>query len=553
MHGRLTIVLLAGLVVAATPPPLRLSKNSTAQLTFGGRDARAATIALRRGESAEVVVVQRGIDVVVSLKGPDGTLIDEIDSPNGRNGDEPVAIVATTDGAYRIDIRPISTSEPDGSIEVRVRALRSVAETNAIRKRQAEQRSAAADWLRSNDVALPPFDRIENTTSLAPFDQMARSARLIGLGEATHGSREFGDIRLELLQRLVTRFGYRVVAVEDSAARWRALEPFVAGTTGTPAVPVEWGWIGRRSRSQLLQWVRTWNLQHPEDRVRVVGIDPQDNPLWRNEVPQLLERAYGPALVQQWRTHELELAAADEQTQVFGDSGVAEPTRDFLQDLHSRLIHDAPLLKPRIGSADFDRLIDQVRDLAAFADFNAGNGAMMKSRDWYMAVATLRALEPGQAKGVYWAHNSHISNAATSWGPTGALLRGALGCGYRAIATTFGRGAFLAQIPNDPADRLAVSRVDAASEESLENVLAEVREGTHIASWPCGAKPDRAPWLAEARPMRWVGGLYAPGTPPSGSYRPYRLTDAFDAIVYIPRVKAEADPGDRPAIPARKR
>ena len=49
--------------------------------------------------------------------------------------------------------------------------------------------------------------------------------------------------------------------------------------------------------------------------------------------------------------------------------------------------------------------------------------------------------------------------------------------------------------------------------------------------------------------MRWVGGIYPPDTALSGSYRPYRLTDAFDAILYLPLVRAEADPGGQPRIP----
>lgn len=553
MQGRTTIALLSWLLLAASPPPLQLQKGTAVELNFGGSDRRIATITLRQGESADVAVVQRGIDVVVSLRRPDGALIDEIDSPNGRTGDEPVAIIAATGGTYSLDIRPIAASETGGKIEVRVNAIRSVAETNAIRKRQADQRRVAGAWFRSNDVAMPPNNQIATAASIGPFDQLAGTARLIGLGEATHGSREFGDVRLALVQRLVSRFGFRVIAVEDSAARWRALEPYVAGVAGKAALPTQWGWIGRRSRNQLLEWVRSWNLSHPNDRVRVVGIDPQDDPHWRTEVPRLIKRAYGEGVLKAWNVHDTELAAADEQTQVFGDSGVAAPTRDFLQDLHARLASDAPLLRSRLGDTDYDRLLDQVRDLAAFADFNAGNGPLNKSRDWYMALATLRAIGPGQAKGVYWAHNSHISTAATSWGPTGALLKEALGCGYRAVATTFGEGAFLAQIPNDAADRLAVSTVAAASEESVENVLAQVRDGVHVASWPCGTKAEGIDWLTGSRPMRWVGGLYAPGTPPSGAYQPYRLTESFDAVIYVPRVTAEADPGDRIAIPARKR
>jgi erythromycin esterase-like protein len=172
-----------------------------------------------------------------------------------------------------------------------------------------------------------------------------------------------------------------------------------------------------------------------------------------------------------------------------------------------------------------------------------------------MALGVLRAMDqagPG-TKAIYWGHNAHVSAAASSSGTTGSLLRDALGCDYRAVATTFGQGGFLAELPNDLTDRLHINSVGPASEESVESVLAEVRGGIHIASWACGAKSDQPPWLSQAQKMRWVGGLYDPNSAPSASYRPFRLTDAFDAVVYVPVVKAEGDPGDQPVIPARKR
>jgi len=67
----------------------------------------------------------------------------------------------------------------------------------------------------------------------------------------------------------------------------------VTGATATPAGPTEWGWIGRRTRKALMEWARTWNLRHPADQVRIVGVDPQRNGPARNGLGPLIERAYG--------------------------------------------------------------------------------------------------------------------------------------------------------------------------------------------------------------------------------------------------------------------
>jgi erythromycin esterase len=542
-------------LMAAAAPPLILNRATAIELAFGPQSGADAVITLSQGQSADVIVTQRGVDVVVAVRAPDGTLLDEVDSPNGRNGDEPVFIYARTAGRYRLRVTPISGSEPLGRVAIRVATVRTAAQTSELRRQRAQLRRDAAGWIRQFDAALPPLDQLAAARSIAPFDRLAQDARVMGLGEATHGSREFNDVRLRLLQRMVERHGYRAIAVEDSVSRWRALEPYVAGTATTASTALEWGWIGRRTRRELLEWVRAWNLSHPGDRVRIVGVDPQDNSLARAALGPLLRRAYGDTTAKAWGEHEAELAAADKQTRVFGDSTVDARTTTFMHILVARLTHDAPLLKRTLGPAMFEEALDYSRELSAFADFNSSGSPLTRSRDLYMAVGVLRALEAaGGAKAAYWGHNSHIAAPTGSTGPTGALLRSALGCGYRAVASTFGKGSFLAQIPNDPKDRLHVTTVPLASEDTVESVLAEVRPGTHLAAWNCGSNADNgASWLQKPQPMRWVGGLYAPATALSGSFRPSRLMDAFDAVVYFPVVRAESDPGDQPVIPARVR
>ncbi|HEX8640443.1 MAG TPA: erythromycin esterase family protein [Allosphingosinicella sp.] len=535
-----------------------LAPGRPIELPMRAEEVHEATLALRSGQSAEVAVQQQGIDVVVDVLGPDGALLDRVDSPNGRQGDEPVSLFAHADGTYRLRIAAISPDEPAARIAIRVDALRSAAATRRLLEGRRLERAAAADWLRRSSTPIAANGNLEADADLASFDALAGSATVVGLGEATHGSREFGDLRLALVQRLVERHGYRLIALEDSASRWRALEPYVLGRAASPVTEIEWGWIGRRSRRQLLDWVRRRNLAHPDDPVRVVGVDPQDSANENEAFAGFLTEAYGEDATAAWRRHGEELAASAAQAEVFGDSSVSAETRAFLAELVMRIETDSALLAGRLGAERVHTALAAARDLAAFADFNSGGGPLHRSRDWHMAAGLMRAVEADsrRPKTVYWGHNAHVSAAATSWGPTGALLRQALGCGYRAVASTFGEGAFVAQVPNDPADRLQVTALPPAADEqeTIEAVLAAVRPGAHIVSWRCGDEAPAAPrWLETPRPLRWIGGLYDPATPPSGSYRPYRLTAAFDAIIYFPRVTAEAIPADRPVVPPRPR
>jgi len=534
----------AALTVAAATPEARFPMK--------GGDSRDWPVVLRAGQLTDIAVTQAGVDVSVEIFDPSGKLLDSVDSPNGRNGDEPVSILAATSGTYRLRIAPIADDEPPGTVTIRTLALLTPAQTRAMLDNRRQARAEAARWLRPFSAPLQPAG-LDPAVAIAPLDRVASFAQVIGLGEATHGSRELNDFRVRLSERLISRDHFRLITIEDSSTRWRRLEPYVSGVVAEPPLgaPLQWGWIGRRARYELLVAVRAWNLGHPGDRVRIVGVDPQDSLDAQRELSAFIAAAYGNAAADAWKPFAREFAEADEQTAVFGDSGVSSAAKAAVSQLLFRLEQDRELLAGR--TPNIANAVMTARDLAQFADFNGRGDEMSRSRDWYMARNVLAAIadDPRHPKALYLGHNAHVAAARPS--SSGGLLRGVLGCGYQAIGTTFGAGSFVAQLPNDPTDRLLVSTLPDAAEGSIESSLALVAPGPSLAVWGCGAASSLPAWLREAHPMHWIGGLYTPGSVPSASYRPYVLTQSFDGIAYFPTVAAEAIPSDRPVIAARKR
>ncbi len=506
---------------------------------------------LGRGESVNVVVTQMGVDVVVDIHSPSGALLGTVDSPNGRQGDEPVEIIAAESGAYRIEVKPFDEREPVATYRLRVTARRDAAGTSALLAARKAERDSAAAWLRVRSVAIPSDGKVRVTGALPPLDVLARRARVIGIGEATHGSREFNDFRVALTRRLVERFGYRVVAIEASAdhlAELNAKLVVPARSTPTTARP-DVSWIGVRAREELVRWVRSWNAGHPRDRVTLVGVDPQESSAAQRRLAAFVARAYGEPAARAWAPVARELLAADSQVAVFGDSYVSTPSRQAILELVARLELDTPMLRATFGAA-VDSARSDARQLAEFADFNGDGGGTFRgrSRDWYMAARVLEAIQKAgpRAKAVYWAHNAHVASPAGR-SVAGTHLRAALGCDYAALGVTFGEGSFVAQIPNDSADRLHVASLPMAPEESVDGVLATIRAGASAASWPCGTAKNAAPtWLRSPRQVHWVGGLHAPGTVASTAFRPFDLLGDFDGVVYFPHVQAEPLPPARP-------
>jgi erythromycin esterase-like protein len=131
--------------------------------------------------------------------------------------------------------------------------------------------------IRSAAEALPPLEDIEAFG--AAFDRFA-GARVVLLGEATHGTSEFYRARAAITRRLIERHGFGIVAVEadwpDAARidRW-VRRPGTARPDEGPAFSRFPTWMWRNSEVRdFVGWLRAYNAGlPPERRAEFRGLD----------------------------------------------------------------------------------------------------------------------------------------------------------------------------------------------------------------------------------------------------------------------------------------
>ncbi|HEX2079382.1 MAG TPA: erythromycin esterase family protein [Longimicrobium sp.] len=550
-------LLLLSIWVAAPPAAAQgtvatpLSGGSVIDTSLTAAEAHDYVIRLRRGESAVLTVRQNGVDVVVELRGPDGRILDAVDSPTGRTGEERAEIMGGTGGTFGVRVRPYSPGEPAGRYRLSISEWRDARATARVLGQRARARDSAVAWLRSSAQPL----RLDGLAQLRPLQQALQGARVVGLGEATHGSRELGDLRLGVTQHLVREHGFRLIAVEYSGVGLTLLNRWAHGMPVDEEERqrmVESGWIGRRPMRELAEWARTWNADHPGDRVTLVGLDAHGNARAQAIVRELLAGAYDESFVARFDSASAELGEADARAAVFGNSSVGQASHRTLLEVLARLDADAPMLAARFGADTTAAARRAARWLLQFADFNMAGPGNGRSRDWYMAVNLLDALEsaPAGTRAVFWAHNAHVAispERSPRNRTTGGYLREALGCGYRPFATSFGSGGFVAQRAADAGGRLLVASLPMAPEETLDGVMARVHDDAAFSAWPCGVENASVPgWLRDPRPMHWIGGIFDPDAPPTAAFQPFTLVRDFDGIFYLPAVTAEEPPAGWP-------
>jgi CubicO group peptidase (beta-lactamase class C family) len=76
------------------------------------------TVSLEANQFAFFNLVQHGIDAQITTIDPNGNKIEDFDSPNFRNGDEPVTLFSGLKGTYILEVSSIDTKEQQGKFEL---------------------------------------------------------------------------------------------------------------------------------------------------------------------------------------------------------------------------------------------------------------------------------------------------------------------------------------------------------------------------------------------------------------------------------------------------
>jgi hypothetical protein len=132
------------------------------------------TINLEENQFVQLVVNQRGLDVVVRVASPAGKSLGEFDSPNGDNGPENVSFVAVAPGAYRVSVALLNdnTNNADGRFEIRIVEIRQASEQELNASKNLEVvKEKGLNLLGDIEGLIPdihsPFTRIQTQLQLA--------------------------------------------------------------------------------------------------------------------------------------------------------------------------------------------------------------------------------------------------------------------------------------------------------------------------------------------------------------------------------------------------
>ena len=163
---------------------------------------------------------------------------------------------------------------------------------------QRQQEAAVTEWVRSTAIRLQTVEAGHGFADLQPLKRVVGDARIVALGEATHGSREFFQLKHRLLEFLASEMGFTIFSIEANLPEAYRLNDYVLTGVGDPRLLLRgmyfWTWDTEEVLDMIL-WMRAFNASG-RGRVQFTGFDMQ-TPIVAMEIVRAFVARYDPASV----------------------------------------------------------------------------------------------------------------------------------------------------------------------------------------------------------------------------------------------------------------
>ena len=402
--------------------------------------------------------------------------------------------------------------------------------------------------------AAEPFGSID-TVDLVPLLERVGDARLVLLGEATHGTSEFYRMRERISRELIVKKGFRFIAIEGDwpdAARVdhyvRHLEYPPSEWTAFARFPT-WMWRNNEVRD-FVNWLREHNAatKH-EARVAFHGLDLYSLYVSIRSVLNYLDQV-DPEAAKVARQRYGCLTPWQGDPATYGHAALTGSYRTCEPHVVRAL---KELLEKRVAYTEHDgeRFFDAVQNARLVTNAERyyrimyyGSRASWNLRDEHMftTLKNLLAFYGTGSKAIVWAHNSHIGDSAA----TEMALRGEHNIGHlcrqefgdSAYLVGFGTNSGTVAAASDWDGPMEIKKVQPALPKSYERLCHASGHPRFMLGLRNRAELTSAQGLGKPQLERAIGVVYRPETERASHYFQAILPRQFDEYVWFDDTRA---------------
>ncbi|MDT8399617.1 MAG: protein-L-isoaspartate(D-aspartate) O-methyltransferase [Pseudomonadales bacterium] len=417
--------------------------------------------------------------------------------------------------------------------------------------RRIHQPEPVSEQIERAAFHIPSIDSVD----LSGLLDRIGTARVVLLGEASHGSAEFYEMRARITQELIQQKGFRFIAVEADWPDAAQIDHFIRGsrTSATQESTFSrfptWMWANRQVL-EMLKSLRDYNRQFSvaDEAVGFYGLDLYSLYSSVNAVIDYLENVDPEAAAIARRRYGC-LTPWQKDPATYGLLGLTATHKSCESEVVAML---NTLLQHRLDYAAQDgrRFLDALSNARLVKNAEAYYRVMYQAsvnswnlRDQHM-FDTLRHLldfHGPDSKAIVWAHNSHVGDAsATAMG-----ARGEINVGYlcrrhfaeEAYLVGFGTHEGTVAAASDWGAPMEIKSVRPSHPDSYERLCHDAGLNAFMLPLKHG-QPKLVQALRQPRLERAIGVIYRPETEMASHYFSACLPRQFDEYIWFDRTRA---------------
>lgn len=312
--------------------------------------------------------------------------------------------------------------------------------------------------LNKHAVEITSFEN-DNAADLITLASISNDKKLIGLGEATHGTREFFLYKARLIRYLIQNHNLKLVLIESAMSGLDEVNNYIqnkrAGDLNTIIKQSSLFYIYQTQEiAALMEWIKVYNQDKAQDeKVAFRGIDMQYNLYIINDI--LKKPGFVSLLGEQQKNAITDLRKLWDK----GEPKLSDEQKQF----YLRITNEMYSLLKRKSAGDSSAIYKQdVRLLEqSILLNNRPDIPTNKIRDKFMAeniIWAVTRIAPDE-KAVVWAHNGHISHDLwRNYKAMGVYLKDQYKTKYYALGLTVGEGYARLWNPQSPTKDYRFSR-----------------------------------------------------------------------------------------------
>lgn len=366
------------------------------------------------------------------------------------------------------------------------------------------------EWIKNHAHQLSTIDPRVPLMDLSKFASMFRDKKVVSFGESTRGVRSSHQMHLikhRFLRFLVEDLGFRSLALEIDWTKGIQVNEYLRTGVGNLRALLSniWEPLQTEEFFDAIQWMRSYNKQHPNDTIQVFGGYSQSVPTKAYDLVIDYVRSTAPEQLDELEAHYAVLRSSQKEKQVLINQ--AKLAYALVSDLPNGKNHSIALQYARFIWGFYEQIDLDER----YIDQRFASNLIL----WHRHTGH---------KIVYWGGSAHVTNnhiIPNRGYSAGSHIRKFFGSDYSSICLTFHHGSGLEPI-------------SPPSSEFAEDILSQANMNAFLLDLHIEKPESVQSWLNTPTKVRAIGPYYDPKKDPT--HLNGLLSDWFDVIIHVKEI-----------------